>query len=155
VSPSGRFNATNLPVQFLIRFIYEIQDFQLVGAPDWLASDRFDVAATAGRDVSPPEMRRMIRAVLADRFGLVIRNGTREMPIYTLTVVRTGIAGPFDFELSFSPDIGARAGTTDAPDVSGPSIFTAIQERLGLKLDPQRGPADVLVIDRVNQPTPD
>jgi len=41
------------------------------------------------------------------------------------------------------------------PDPNGATLETAIQEQLGLKLDPQRGPVPVLVIDRVSQPTPD
>jgi uncharacterized protein (TIGR03435 family) len=63
---------------------------------------------------------------------------------------RTGLTGAWDFELTFvSTDVGATA------DRTGPSLFTALQEQLGLRLDATRGPAEVLVIDRVERPTPD
>jgi uncharacterized protein (TIGR03435 family) len=65
---------------------------------------------------------------------------------------RTGLAGGWDFELTFAPaDVAADA----AAERNIPSLFTALQEQLGLKLDATRGPADVLVVDRVEQPTPD
>lgn len=64
------------------------------------------------------------------------------------TVVdKTGIVGPVDFTLVWAPD-----GT---PDSGAPSIFTAVQEQLGLKLEPARGPVDVLVVDSADRPTPD
>ena len=69
---------------------------------------------------------------------------------------RTGLAGGFDFDLEFAMD-GALAGA-GAPvpptDPNLPSIFTALQEQLGLKLEATRAPVDVLVIDRVERPTP-
>ena len=80
------------------------------------------------------------------------------------TVVdRTGLSGSFDLELSWTPD-QLPQGRGDRPpgapplppiDPNGPSIFTAVQEQLGLKLDSQRGPVEVLVIDGVEQPTED
>ena len=63
-------------------------------------------------------------------------------------VDRTGLAGTFGFTLMFSP-------FNTVPHVSDdPSIFTALQEQLGLKLEPARGPVELLVIDSVEPPTP-
>ena len=73
-------------------------------------------------------------------------------------VDRTGLNGVFDFNLEFAPELGPGSqigGTASAPDPSAPpSIFTALQEQLGLKLEPQTGPVDVLVIDHVEEPSP-
>ncbi len=72
---------------------------------------------------------------------------------------RTGVTGNFDVDLQWTPDQAPQrpAGSPDLPpiDPNGPSIFTALQEQLGLKLESTRGPVDVLVIDSVEQPTPD
>jgi uncharacterized protein (TIGR03435 family) len=70
----------------------------------------------------------------------------------------TGIAGRFDIALKWTPETGATPvdsgtnGATPLPD-SGPSIFTAIQEQLGLKLESSKGPVQVLVIDHVEMPS--
>jgi uncharacterized protein (TIGR03435 family) len=66
---------------------------------------------------------------------------------------RTGLTGEFDLDLSYTPESPTRAAIGVPAD--GPSIFTALPEQLGLKLDPQRGPVDVFVIDRAERPTPD
>jgi uncharacterized protein (TIGR03435 family) len=72
---------------------------------------------------------------------------------------RTGLAGYFDYELTWTPDqMPPRPpGAPDLPpvDPNGSSIFTALQEQLGLKMEPTTGPVDVIVIDHVEQPTPD
>jgi uncharacterized protein (TIGR03435 family) len=76
-----------------------------------------------------------------------------------MTLNRTGLQGRFDLELEFTPDQLPPEGTLPPglpkPPVDGPSLFTAMQEQLGLKLDSQRGPVDVLVIDSADRPTPD
>lgn len=62
---------------------------------------------------------------------------------------KTGISGRFDFHLEYTPD---RFVTPDQPG-GGPSIFTAMQEQLGLKLEPAKGPGEFLVIDSVERPS--
>jgi uncharacterized protein (TIGR03435 family) len=63
-------------------------------------------------------------------------------------VDQTGLKGRYDFQLLWTRDEAATAAGTDAP----PGLFTAIQEQIGLKLEPVRAPADVLVIDRLEKP---
>jgi uncharacterized protein (TIGR03435 family) len=65
-----------------------------------------------------------------------------------VVVDRTGLEGAFDLNLEWTPD-------EMSPDASGGSIFTALQEQLGLKLEPTRGAVEVLVIDHAELPTPD
>jgi uncharacterized protein (TIGR03435 family) len=67
-----------------------------------------------------------------------------------VVIDRTGLTGAWDFELTFTPPDVAATVSTDVP-----SLFTALQEQLGLKLDATRGPAEVLVVDRIERPTPD
>ncbi len=67
-------------------------------------------------------------------------------PLQSVVVDRTGLAGSVDIELDWSPDQSAS---------DKPSIFAAVQEQLGLKLESTRAPVDVLVIDHVERPTED
>jgi len=72
------------------------------------------------------------------------------------TVVdKTGVTGTFDVHMEFAPDEAIAIGGQAAPsaDQAGPSIFTALQEQLGLKLDNAKSPVEVLVIDHVERPS--
>jgi uncharacterized protein (TIGR03435 family) len=237
--PGGRFNAVNVPARFLLTFSYQLQPFQLVGGPDWLSSDRFDVVAKMEGDpppmppgAGPDQMMLAMRSLLAERFKLIIHRETRELDIYQLILARpggqpgpalkpstvdcsaemaaagrgggappgpndpvrcgsrqnfgriqfsgmplsvfangiagqvgrmvidrTGLTGNWDFEMTFAPErpIGAVGPGVELPpvDPDAPTLFTAVQEQLGLKLDPTKGPVEVLVIDSIERPTPD
>jgi uncharacterized protein (TIGR03435 family) len=246
VQPGGRYTATNVPLKMLIRQAYQLQDFQILGGPGWVQSERFDIIAKAEGEVRPPvagglpgsatELQMMLRSLLAERFKLKVHDETREMPVYALVparrdgtvgprlhesdtdcdriagargrggpppempafgqrmpcgmrmgpgqmsagslplsqlaatlsmfvqrivIDRTGLTGRYDFDLTWTPDqMPAGAPPPGAPplppvDPNGPSIFTAVQEQLGLKLDSQRGPVPVLVIDQVEELIPD
>jgi uncharacterized protein (TIGR03435 family) len=72
---------------------------------------------------------------------------------------RTGLTGKFDLHIESAPALpGPNADASLVPNPqadSGPSVFTALQEQLGLKLESTKGPVDVLVIDHAERPTPD
>ena len=75
-----------------------------------------------------------------------------------LVVDKTGLSGRFAFDLTWTPE---KMPTVEPPpgvppiDPNGPSLFTALQEQLGLKLESAKGPVEVLVIDSVERPTAD
>ena len=69
---------------------------------------------------------------------------------------RTGLTGKFDFAIEFSPqpDFSSPSGANFRPDTTGPTFIQALKEQLGLKLEPQTGPFDVLIIDSIEEPSP-
>ena len=77
------------------------------------------------------------------------------MPVRRPVIDRTGLEGDFDIELEMTAEFGPPPSPPGLPDqvdrASAPSIFTALQEQLGLRLESQRGPVEVLVIDRVER----
>jgi len=240
-SPGGRFTAINVTLKNLVQFAYRLQSFQVSGGPDWINAARFDIVAKGvdgdlfGADQSgqPSPAQLMLRALLADRFKLVVRNESRDLPMYALIVARadgrlgsdlrrstlqcgappadrqaidkskpaergdpscgirlglgtmtmggatlaqlastlsgvldrcvvdrTALDGLFDASLKWTPDqstpgLAVKAGFAPAGlvDPNGASIFTAVQEQLGLKLDSQKGPVALLIIDRAERPT--
>ena len=221
LQPTGRFVAANIPLRLLIRSAYQLQDDQIVGGPDWLATDRFDIDARAPQAPGPPnpQLLEMLQTLLADRFRLTTHREQRELPVFALErsrrdgafgpglhstacpelatdlsrpqpctniqtgigslttrgmpfsqftaylspyvnrviVDRTGLDGRYDIELKWTPEPspqGRGAGEPPAPDPNAVSIFTALQEQLGLRLNSTRDTVDVLVIDTLERPTP-
>lgn len=95
--------------------------------------------------------------VQKQRGGITQRQGCPVSSLDTLlrantgrmVIDKTGLTGRYDFELHWTPE----NTPADSPDYNGPSIFTALQEQLGLKLEPARAPLDTIVIDHVEQPS--
>ena len=255
VRPGGRFLATNASVRDLIRLVYQLQDFQIEGAPAWIDTERYDINAKAEGELpalppdletaAPPLAFQMVRSLLADRFKLAAHLRTKDAPIYSLVLARTErkpgpqlqaaqvdcaairaargaaprggprlpppppppppppgpgqhpacgvsnapgylgaggmalsaltpvlsrvvgrpvvdrteLAGRFDLTLEYMPeqlrqsDMPLPPGAPPPPRADAPSIFSALQEQLGLKLEAQRGPIEFLVIERIERPT--
>jgi uncharacterized protein (TIGR03435 family) len=89
--PGGRMVAENVPTRTLITFAYDMQDYQILGGPPWIASDTFDITAKAAGEVPPEQMRLMMQSLLADRFRLAVHRETKEGPVYNLTPSKGGL----------------------------------------------------------------
>jgi uncharacterized protein (TIGR03435 family) len=99
-----------------------------------------------------PGLMTVINATLSEFASLMQRYVRLDRPI----VDHTGIAGKYDFKLSWTPDFSQFDGNPPGPaknDENAPSLYTAIQEQLGLKLEAAREPTEVLVIDHVERPS--
>ena len=89
--------------------------------------------------------------------GLLVHSLTEELGRPVLD--KTGLKGSYDFKLEYAPESQGTnfsepgTGGTVPRESSGPSIFTAIQEQLGLKLESTKGPVEILVIDHVEKPS--
>src|SRR5688572_7171345 len=219
----GRYLARGFTLAELIRNAYRVQEFQVVGGPDWIQTERFDIEATYP-DAPGVRVDVMLRALLAERFTLAVHNERRDRPVFALTLARTdrklgselqkattdcatakgpdacggtvapgfirlrgrtmaqfaeslsqltntgsslnrlivdrtGLEGMYHVTLRFTPENIPPASPVSLPgiptiDPNGPSIFTALQEQLGLRLDASKGMVDVLVVDSASRPTP-
>ena len=190
----------NQTVEWMIAFAFGVHDRQIIGAPGWVATERFDVDAVPDTQGQPSvkQLQDMLQGLLVDRFGLKTHTEKREMDVYAVTVTRggpkltrslagedavptqtggsrghmrftnntmadfalgmqsfvdrpvvdrTGLTGRWNFTLNWTKDDAPVAD----PDAA-PGLFTAVQEQLGLKLDPVKAAADVLVVDAVERP---
>jgi uncharacterized protein (TIGR03435 family) len=102
VLPNGDLMATGIPVIRLLSFAYDVPvnpSSRLSTLPDWTLDEKFDIEARAPANAIPPGLehsealsrsQQMIRGLLADRFGLVMRVENRTMPVYALTLAGEG-----------------------------------------------------------------
>lgn len=85
--PGGRFTA-NTTLLALIARSYDVKEYQVDGGPKWIREDYFVIDARAGRDATPAEFNEMVKALLADRFGLRAHPSTRPGKMYSLLFAR-------------------------------------------------------------------
>jgi uncharacterized protein (TIGR03435 family) len=78
--------ATNEPPQALIECAYGVHDDQIVGAPSWLNSRRYDIEAKADNPGAGAGGERVLQGLLSDHFKLAVHRETRLIPVYELTV---------------------------------------------------------------------
>ena len=208
VQPGGRYRLANGPTRALIGVAYPAAE-EIIGAPDWVTFENYDVTAVAGSSATEGDIAAMMRSMLAQRFRLQAHIEKRERPVYALTLVRedgapgpnlrsskctdadegrppcvarfgrgsiaaggftmewlavnlrggagrpvidrTGLTGGYDFTLDYAFGPPSLDSTPDGK----PSLFTALQEQLGLKLEPAQAPLPVVVVERIERPLPD
>lgn len=85
-SSGGRFAARGYTLKLLIQHAYSVKGFQVIGGPDWLDVDRYDIQARGKSNATQEELKFMLRLLLAERFGLRIHKEQREMPGFELAV---------------------------------------------------------------------
>ena len=206
----GRYELRTATMAELIQTAYGVEDDNVIGGPNWLEFDRFDVIAKAPPGAGAEKIQVMLQNLLADRFKLVVHPDTKPMPNFVLTLGKgrhklkeadgtgekgcqgqprpenlppgtiplivvtchnlttaaiaqqlhqmaggylttpvvdsTGLKGSWDFEIKWT----AR-GQLAAAGADGISIFDAVDRQLGLKLEAQKTPVPVIVVDSVNQ----
>lgn len=107
------------------------------------ADSQGGVSIGAGHLVSSGMPMGLFASLLGTRLGRTV-------------IDRTNLTGRYSIDLRWTPDPGeppsGPGDSSSPPDPSGPSVFTAIQEQLGLKLQSTRGPAEFLVIDHIEKP---
>jgi uncharacterized protein (TIGR03435 family) len=111
----GQLRAINAPLQIVIRQAFEVTDSQIVDAPGWVASDRYDIIAKVPEGGEPAEgMRPLVRALLAERFRLATHTEKREMPVYALVRAKAdGSLGPNIRQVA-PPDCAAKTAAAPA-----------------------------------------
>jgi uncharacterized protein (TIGR03435 family) len=161
--------ARNMRVRDLIAEAYRVRTFQVTGGPDWIGSDRFDIVARASSAaplalaIGPNGVRQpsetpfvMLRERLRDRFKLVVHTESREGPIYELVMARDD--GRRGTQLRPPATDCAKLDPAGPPPPGGfcGGIRTGIGRLTGKSAamrQPQRGPIEYVVIDRVELPT--
>ena len=205
--PSGGIQARHLRARSLITAAYQLQPYQLIGAPEWTRDAFYDIEAKPAEQRTREQTFVMLQGLLVDRFKLTFHRETRQVDGYTLVRSRpdalgpglrvsefdcmkqmqtiqqcrtggitatsfkatgapmwnllqlvighangpvndeTGLTGTYDMELKWTNDV--------APADDATTIFTALQEQLGLKLERLRVSADVFVVDHLEKPMAD
>jgi len=127
--------------RFVLRFHRETREstvYALVVAKNGpkLTGHTGDGDSSSGTSSGSMRASKVTMAMLASRL---------ERQLGRTVTDHTGLTGEYDFKLTWTPDQNA--------DATGPSIFTALQEQLGLKLDSAKGPVEIIVIDSVEKPS--
>jgi uncharacterized protein (TIGR03435 family) len=200
-SDAGRITYTNVTLRDCLMSAYDVKDYQVSG-PDWIATDRYDLVATAGGATSDDSMKLMLQNLLLDRFQLSVRREKKELPVYAMVVGKngpklhetenpgrstlgmngggvvfssvtiqqlidyisrfpsaeldrpimdeTGLKGHYDATVNLFGTQEEMMAAVRKGDL-GASIFTLLDEQLGLKLEPRKMTLEMVVVDKAER----
>lgn len=213
--PGGRrYIGSRMSLREYLWVAYQVKPEQIVGGPEWMDSEPYDLNAEAARSSSLIDLHIMLQNLLTEQFHLKFHFEKKEMRAYTLTIApggaknlkvrehanggdvfldqatqhldhmritahcgsmdflawrlsqsfdhpivnQTGIPGCFDFVLTYTQELplGVHDGQVvdgDPVDSFGPTIYEALEQQLGLKLDKTRAPVETMVIDDAERPS--
>lgn len=128
VSSPGTLTFRNVTLRSCVVWAYDVRDFQISGGPGWLSSTRYDINAKAGAPVGDPGLRKMLRALLADRFHLQLHQEMRQLPVYALIPAKNGtkLKPAAGHEAG---DMKVGAGTLDFHNVTMPEFAERLSVR--------------------------
>src|ERR1700689_1962148 len=87
---NGVLTAWNVTMRMILRAAYDLHESRIIG-PDWLDSDRFDLAGKAPAGVPDTEFMPMLQALLKERFQLAVHRETKEMAVFDMVVTKGGL----------------------------------------------------------------
>jgi len=88
--PGGTLHVVNNPIFNVITNAYGISDYKIIGLPDWVNSDRYDIEAKGAVTAGQKQIMLMLQSLLSERFAMKAHFETRDMPAYILTVAKGG-----------------------------------------------------------------
>ena len=132
VQPGGHVTITNQTLRQIIRTAFDFSDIEVLGGPDWIGRDRWDILASAGNGDADPPWRAMLKSLLAERFMLQAHVESRERPIYALVLARGDkMLGP-NIRASKSDIYCAPGDTCGTARASGNAEAGAVTSTAGL-----------------------
>jgi uncharacterized protein (TIGR03435 family) len=136
---SGNLTTHNATLKRFVMFAYQVREFQVIGGPSWIDSACFDILAKPpARKHTGAEFRQMVQALLADRFQLKVHQDSRELPIYALTLAKTG-PKLTEWKEGVGPSCHYQGGVLTCRKVSMASLADELARRLGRQVVDRTG----------------
>jgi uncharacterized protein (TIGR03435 family) len=128
-STPGAMTIRNFSLRSLIRVAYGVKEYQVIGGPKWMDSDRYNINAKAAGPAKDPELVLMLQTLLADRFKVEVHRESKSAPGYALVVAKSGLKIKA-IEDSGNDSMSAHGGSLTAKGASMARLSDWLSRRL-------------------------